>query len=182
MGSLQNEAQVGGGTGAPAGTHYVMRWGTSEQGLGRGAHCQDRNLMGQLEQPRAGWLGWGMPERSYMEVSSLQWHPVGLSSGHSGLDVLLTEQRPKVEDTGSEELGKPMWTWQEQHLPQAPGRTSELQWVLLSTPHWEGLHMNADESYPHLSVSPGGCRRQRHRLQPGAERQAGWAPVAQGSP
>ena len=149
-----------------------MRWGTSEQGLGRGAHCQDRNLMGQLEQPRAGWLGWGMPERSYLEVSSLQWHPVGLSSGHSGLDVLLTEQRPKVEDTGSEELGKPMWSWQEQPLPQGCGKAGGLQWVLLGTAHQGDLHMNSDKSCPCPGVCPGGCRRWRHSLQPRAGGQA----------
>ena len=85
---------------------------------------------------------------------------------------LVTGCRPAVLGTQSEELGKPMWSWQEQTLPQGCGRAGGLQWLLLCAPHEGDLDTNTDKSCPCPGVCPGGCRRQRHGLQPGAEGQA----------
>ena len=85
---------------------------------------------------------------------------------------LVTGCRPAVLGTQSEELGKPMWSWQEQPLPQGCGKAGGLQWVLLGTAHQGDLHMNSDKSCPCPGVCPGGCRRWRHSLQPRAGGQA----------
>lgn len=103
-----------------------------------------------------------------------------VAEGHSGMRAnkqklsgssgLVTGWRPQVAGGQEEEaVRKPTWTWREKNLPQAPRRACGLSQELLCTPHQGGLDVSSDESCPFARASPGSCRRQGHRLQPGAD-------------
>lgn len=107
------------------------------------------------------------------------------AEGHSGmsgreqkqrrLSGLVSGRRPEVGGVQTEQVRKPTGTRKEEQLPQAPRRICGFPQELLCTPYQGGLDMSPGESCPCPYVSPGGCRRQRHRLHPraGGARRAG---------
>lgn len=100
------------------------------------------------------------------------------AEGHSGMSGreqkqrsfsgLVSGRRPEVGGVQSEQVRKLTGTWTEEHLPRAPRTVCGFPQELLCTAYQGGLDMSPGENCPCPDASPGGCRRQRHRLQPGA--------------